>query len=437
MNKEKKPHKKPLIGFFPLFYNLAETGRAILVAKRYVEQGGKVVFFSHGGEYEKLAKENGFKIVRINPTYTKEFIDDLWKYSRLEKRGAPFSYEVLKEHVENEIKAFKKTDVKLIITTNNFPCSISARAAKIPLISITPYVANKFSYFPDDANILIANLIPNSIKLPILNYFYPKVRTWSHPFSKLSKTYKNTPNFKNPSDINKGDYNFFTDFLELLNLQKSEINSNDFFIGPIFLDELFKKNKSEKELDSEILKQLEKPGKSILVTFGSSGTKEFYLKILDTLNKTDYNVIAIYSSILSEKDLPKLKDNILLRKFVPSIKDLHQKADLTIMHGGQGTVYTAAYAGKPVIGIPMQFEQHQNLEMLVKNGSAIIESRRYFTEKKLIKSIKKIFDNYDLYLKKAQLLAEKLPKPNGDQNAMKTTLKILEKQGLIESDKER
>ena len=437
MNKEKKTDEKPLVGFFPLFYNLAETGRAILVAKRYVEQGGKVVFFSHGGEYEKLAKENGFKIIRINPIYTKEFIDDLWKYSRLEKRGAPFSYQVLKDHVENEIKAFKKTDVKLIITTNNFPCSISARAANIPLISITPYVANRFDYFPEDANILFTNLIPNSIKLPFLNYCFSKVRTWSRPFSKLSKTYKSAPNFKNPSDINKGDYNFFTDFLELLNLKKSEIKSNDFFIGPIFLDELFQKNNSEKELDKEILKHLRKTERSILVTFGSSGTKEIYLKILGALNKIDYNVIAVYSSILSEKDLPKLKENILLRKFVPSIKDLHQKVDLTIMHGGQGTVYSAAYAGKPVIGIPMQFEQHQNLEMLVKNGSAIIESRRYFIEEKLIKSIKTIFTNYDLYLKKAQILAKKLPKPNGDQNAMKTTLEILKKQGLIKSDKGR
>ena len=437
MNEEKKTDKKPLIGFFPLFYNLAETGRAILVAKRYMEQRGKVVFFSHGGEYEKLAKEDGFKIVRINPIYTKEFIDDLWKYSRLEKKGAPFSYEVLKEHVENEIKAFKKTDVKLIITTNNFPCSISARAANIPLISITPYVANKFSYFPDDANILISNLIPNSIKLPILNYFFPRAKTWSRPFTKLSKTYKNAPNFKNPSDINKGDYNFFTDFLELLNLQESEIRPNDFFIGPIFLDELFQKNNSKKELDKEILSHLKKPGKSILITFGSSGTKEFYLKILDSLNKTNYNVIAVYSSILSEKDLPNLKGNILLRKFVPTIKDLHQKADLAIMHGGQGTIYTAAYAGKPVIGIPMQFEQHQNLEMLIKNGSAISESRKYFSEKKLIKSIKTIFDNYDLFLEKAQILAEKIPEPNGDQNAMKIILEILEKRGLIKCDKGR
>ena len=41
-----KTNKKPLVGFFPLTYNLAETGRAVLVAKRYMELGGKAIFFS-------------------------------------------------------------------------------------------------------------------------------------------------------------------------------------------------------------------------------------------------------------------------------------------------------------------------------------------------------------------------------------------------------
>ena len=49
-------NKKPLVGFFPLFYNLAETGRAVLVAKRYMEHGGQAIFFSHGGKYENPAQ---------------------------------------------------------------------------------------------------------------------------------------------------------------------------------------------------------------------------------------------------------------------------------------------------------------------------------------------------------------------------------------------
>jgi glycosyltransferase involved in cell wall biosynthesis len=54
--------QKPLIGFFPGFFDIGETYPLIKIAKRYQEIGGKVSIFSHGGQYDYLAKEQGFKI---------------------------------------------------------------------------------------------------------------------------------------------------------------------------------------------------------------------------------------------------------------------------------------------------------------------------------------------------------------------------------------
>lgn len=419
----------PLVGFFPLFYNLAETGRAVLVAKRYIELGGKAIFFSHGGEYEKLAKDIGCKVVRVNPIYSDDFIDDLWKYSRLEKIGPPFSKEVLREHVDAESKAYKQTDVKLIVTTNNFPCSLSARVAKVPLISITPKVIGKFIEYPDDAEFLLTRIIPKKLKLAVLNWLFPRNKVWIRPFVKLAKYY-DLKGYQNSLELNNGDYTFYTDFLEILNLSKSEIKPTEYYIGPIFMDELFEKSASDKRADNEIDKHLQKSGKSILFSLGSSGTPELFIDILNALGKTSYNVIAVYSSILSEDELPVVNDNVILRKFVPSIKELNQKVDLVIIHGGQGTVYTAAYAGKPVIGFPMQFEQHLNLEMLVKHGTARIESRKYFKEEVFLKAIEDVFNNYEIYLKNAKTLASKLPKPQGDTNAIRKIVEIIKQRGL-------
>ena len=421
-------NKKPLVGFFPLFYNLAETGRAVLVAKRYMEHGGQAIFFSHGGEYEKLARDMGCKVVEVDPRYSEEFIDDLWKYSRLEKTGAPFPEKILREHVEAELAAYKQTGVELILTTNNFPCSISARAAGIPLISITPKIIGKFTKYPDDAEFILTRFIPKSLKLKVLNWYFPRSKIWSRPFNKLAKNY-DLPGFHNSSDITKGKYTLYTDFLELLQLPESEVTPSEFYIGPIFLDELFNKTLPEEQSDDKIKQHLQKPGKSILFSLGSSGTKEFFLKVLTALNKTNYNVIAVYASVLSENELPVVNDNIILKKFVPSIKELNHAVDLAILHGGQGTVYTAAYASKPVIGFPMQFEQHLNLEVLVKHGMARIESRRYFKEQLFLKTIEVVFDNYDVYLKNAQKLASRLPKPEGDKNAVGILLNIID-QGM-------
>jgi UDP:flavonoid glycosyltransferase YjiC (YdhE family) len=46
-------------------------------------------------------------------------------------------------------------------------------------------------------------------------------------------------------------------------------------------------------------------------------------------------------------------------------------ADLAVIHGGIGTVMTAALAGKPVVGVGMQMEQVANLAALERLGFAI------------------------------------------------------------------
>ena len=70
MTPSTSTYDKPLVGFFPLFYNLAETGRAVIIAKRYMEQGGRAIFFSHGGEFEKLAQERNFDKVKLGASNT-------------------------------------------------------------------------------------------------------------------------------------------------------------------------------------------------------------------------------------------------------------------------------------------------------------------------------------------------------------------------------
>ena len=158
---------------------------------------------------------------------------------------------------------------------------------------------------------------------------------------------------------------------------------------------------------------------------GSSGDKKLFLNILQTLNKTPYGVIAVYTNILRDNELPELNKNIMLKKFVPSIEELHKKVDLSIIHGGQGTVYTSAYSGKPIIGFPMQAEQHLNLEKMVGHGAGLMLSKKYFNQQSLLDAISTILDNHSRFLINAQSLTQKLPKPEGDKNAVKRILEIV------------
>jgi UDP:flavonoid glycosyltransferase YjiC (YdhE family) len=225
-----------------------------------------------------------------------------------------------------------------------------------------------------------------------------------------------------------GDYTLVCDDIEFLDMKSSKELPLENYIGPILTDGLFKNQ--DKQRDYDIEKHLKRSGKFILLSMGSRTDKEIFLKILHALNKTYYNVIAVYTSVLKEEDLPVVNDNILLKKFVPSMTKLNKIVDLVIIHGGRGTVYTAAYSGKPVIGIPNIHEQQFNLDCLVRHRMAIRLSKKYFNEKKFLKAVEKIFTNYDFYLKNAQMLSNKLPKHEGDINAAKKIVEILKKEGI-------
>jgi len=424
--------KKPLVGFFNLFYNFGETCRSLLIAKYFRELGGQAIFFSHGGNHEKLAKDSGFKVIRVKPIYTQEYIDLLWESSRSSRLLSfknPFSEKILIEHVEAEIEAYKKTGVKMVVSTNNFPCFISARAADLPLITVTPKMISSYMQYPEDAEFFLSRLIPRWFKLKCLNWYTPRSKQYIRPFIEVAKKY-NTPTPKSDNDIAKGDYTFYVDFIEFLGIDKSTIPPNEFYTGHNFLDELLAKSLKKKDTlkeEKNLIQHIKQDGKSILFTLGSSGTKEVFLKILKTLNKTNYNVIAVYTSILKEDELPEIKDNILLKKYVPSMEKLNKLVDIAVIHGGKATVYTAAYSGKPIIGFPMQFEQHRNIESLLKHKVGHLGFRKRFKEKIFLGQIKGIFENYDFYLKNAQKLAKRLPKPEGDKNAARKIFEIMTK----------
>jgi UDP:flavonoid glycosyltransferase YjiC (YdhE family) len=430
LNQNARQSDGPLIGFFPLFFNISETCRAVLVAKRYRELGGKSIFFSRGGEYEHFAKDLGFDIIRIKPYFTEDLVKRYFSVARWETKEDFFTESFLKEAVENEIKIFKETGIKALVSTNNEPCTLSARAAKIPLIAITTG-PGRFQYsVPDIYENNFTRLVPKFIKLRVFNWLFSRTKTHLKAFKTLAKKYNLKP-LTGTLDLYYGDITLITNFLEFISIfpNQQQFPAED-YIGIILPEELFRNNFSEeqtKTVDQEVFKHLKGSQKNILLSFGSSGEKTLFLKILDKLNDTPYRVIAVYTNILKEDELPILNENILLKKYVPSLSQLHKMVDLSIIHGGQGTVYTAAYSGKPIIGYPMQFEQHLNLEKMVGHGTGLMLSHKFFDGEKLSKSIEYIFENYNHFLRNAQILSKKLPAPDGDKNAARRIYQIVSK----------
>ncbi|XP_061670590.1 UDP-glucuronosyltransferase 2C1-like [Syngnathoides biaculeatus] len=68
-----------------------------------------------------------------------------------------------------------------------------------------------------------------------------------------------------------------------------------------------------------------------------------------------------------------LGNNTFLVDWMPQ-KDLlgHPKVKLIVAHGGTNSVQEAIYHGVPVVGIPLFFDQHDNLRRLTERGAAVV-----------------------------------------------------------------
>ena len=398
------------VAFFPFFANMAESTRLVRTAERFRELGGQVVFFSHGGEYEALARQAGFSVERVAPIYTEEQIRDLMKFDQLEKFGDPFPDEWLIEHVLNEERAYARRGTGLVVTGFNVPCVLSARKARIPLVyiipgtALPPYFEAGLATFPDSFENAFTRLLPSRLKNRLTNWFMLRSRASIGAFNRVARRF-GLPTLPRTLSLWMGDYTLASDIQEILGIPaKYDIPEED-YTGPLLANLGI-------PLEEEVRAHLERPGRSIYFAMGSSGNKGLYLRALRALACTPHNVVAAYTTILGEEDLPSVPQNVLLKKFV-SAEVVNKMVDIAVLHGGQGTFYTAAYSGRPVVGIPMQPEQQYNIDILVRNGSAIRLSKRHFREEDLLRAVEEILADYEGYRARADRLARRLPVIDG------------------------
>ena len=114
--------------------------------------------------------------------------------------------------------------------------------------------------------------------------------------------------------------------------------------------------------------QVNKP--LIYFAMGSSGTPQIVANIIESFGGKQYRVIAPVKFQLGHVSGVHVPSNVLVTDWVPALQ-VNKMADLAVIHGGIGTVMTAALAGKPVVGVGMQIEQVANLACLERLGFAI------------------------------------------------------------------
>ena len=142
----------------------------------------------------------------------------------------------------------------------------------------------------------------------------------------------------------------------------------------------------------EEIKNVPRDKPLIYFAMGSSGTREIVARIIESFEGRPYRVIAPVKFHLSQVPKVRIPSNVLVTDWVPAL-EVNKMADLAVIHGGIGTVMTAALAGKPVVGVGMQMEQVANLACLERLGFAMRVRKSRDPSRKVQEAIAKMVNN--------------------------------------------
>ncbi len=138
------------------------------------------------------------------------------------------------------------------------------------------------------------------------------------------------------------------------------------------------------------------PGDAPLVylSLGSLGSADVELmqRLIDVLGKTDYRVIV---SKGPQHELLTLADNMFGEEFLPQPSILPQ-VDVVITHGGNNTVTECFHFGKPMVVLPLFWDQYDNAQRVDELRYGIRLDTYRFEDEQLTDAIGSLLADGDL-----------------------------------------
>ena len=135
-------------------------------------------------------------------------------------------------------------------------------------------------------------------------------------------------------------------------------------------------------------------GAVVYLSLGSLGSTDVALmrRLVDVLAKTDYRVIV---SKGPQHELITLADNMFGEEFLPQPSILPQ-IDLVITHGGNNTITESFHFGKPMVVLPLFWDQYDNAQRVDELGFGVRLPTYEFENDELIGAIDRLLHDDDL-----------------------------------------
>ncbi|MCJ7832172.1 MAG: glycosyl transferase, partial [Actinobacteria bacterium] len=171
-------------------------------------------------------------------------------------------------------------------------------------------------------------------------------------------------------------------------------------------------------------------GKLIYLSLGSLGSADVELmqRLIGMLSRSHHRVIV---SMGPQHELIELADNMWGSEFLPQTKIL-PLVDLVITHGGNNTVTESMHFGKPMLVLPLFWDQHDNARRVQETGYGVHLATYQFSELEFFTALDGLLSDDDLRARMAQT-AERLQANPGTQQAADLIWRLAEtKQPVVD-----
>ncbi len=353
------------IAFFPATYNLAETTRTIQVAKA-CRGDFRISFAGYGGQFEALIEGEGFSLTRLSPRLSKAKIEYMYKVDQGEKLGAFFTLSETRERIRSELDFLETARPFASVTGFNVTSPVSCQVAHVPLVWLTQstwdfnaIMDHDLGSYMDDLDLPVFRCLPETALKWLTKRFISFISKIAlKPLNIVAREY-GVKQFDEIYDIWSRFYNLIAEPDDFSGLK--DVPPTSRYIGPLIAELNIPVPPSV-----QAFKQSDRP--LVYFAMGSSGRPKIIKNILEGFANQPFQVVTPMKAKLKDIQI-HVPDNVLLTDWLPAL-EVSRLADISVIHGGIGTVMTAALAGKPVVGIGMMPEQEYNIECLVRKGFA-------------------------------------------------------------------
>jgi UDP:flavonoid glycosyltransferase YjiC (YdhE family) len=357
---------KMILLFAPAAFDLAETTRMIEIAKGIRNhpqacQVFEIQFITDGGDLERLIEEAGFPLHRMEPRLTPEKIEFIGRVDKGETFAPAFTRQEMIDQINHEMTYLKQLKPVAVVTGSYVSIPVTCRILHIPLVWViqSTWLPDFFQHgagMTDNIRFQPFKQVADWAVLLFINFW---IRYGFLGSVNQAAKHFGVPGYRSIFDYWRGDVTLVAEPAEFTGVK---LPPGYYYTGPLIARQDFPIPEEVQHIPRDL--------PVIYFAMGSSGTPEIIAHIVESFAGKPYRVIAPIREHLAKVPGVSIPANVLVTDWLPAHK-VNPIADLSLIHGGIGTVMTAALAGKPVVGIGMQPEQTANLAALERKGIAM------------------------------------------------------------------